>query len=77
MFDDEADAVCCPSNHGWFTNAETRLIERCDDCRQFPHDDAAAELVRSTVTNCVECAAAFGSRSALNPSLCEGCLCVD
>ena len=73
---------CCPAGQGWFSNAESGAIERCDTCRQFPHDDAAADFARITVTECQDCNEAFadtgkGQRSLLNPSLCEACLCAD
>lgn len=73
-------SFCCPHGQGWFTNAETGTIERCDECRRFPDDDAAAEYVRQTRTDCDECDEPFategkGQRSLLNPALCEACLC--
>lgn len=33
------EGPCCP---GWFRNSETNQIERCDDCKVFATDDAAA-----------------------------------
>jgi hypothetical protein len=36
--DGPRDAYCCP---GWFVNAETNEIERCDECALFATDDDA------------------------------------
>jgi len=71
---------CCPAGRGWFTNDEVGTIERCDECRRFINDDAAADYVRATLDTCDECEEAFTSygkcqRSLLNPALCEACLC--
>jgi len=36
--------ACCP---GYFRNAETREIERCDECAIYPNDEAAAVAARA------------------------------
>lgn len=71
--------VCCPNQQGWFVDAGGR-VERCDDCKQFPHDEAADEHVRATVTVCVDCEQPFADntrhqRSEYCPALCNDCLC--
>lgn len=38
----DCDDPRCP---GWFVNAETFQIERCDTCQQFDSDEAAAQHV--------------------------------
>ncbi|MBL8934235.1 MAG: hypothetical protein JNM69_06770 [Archangium sp.] len=72
-------ALCCPHGRGWFTNADTRTIERCDACRRFADDDDAALFVAALVSCCEDCAADFDetTRSNANPSLCRECFDVD